>query len=319
MGLFSKLKKAVKNSAKVLTNPKKMHEIKKDLFTPSKKLTLDNVFKKLDPALDAISPAHNVVQEYTTGSATTAGQSPYFQKIAPIIVDVFLPGVGSAAAAVDAASNKNYAGAVVYLGSAYAQGFGNFTSAAPNSTPAGYSASDLGSGLTVNSGGTGLTAFGDSASLGTGVKGNMFSGFEIGGVSSGISNSAIIGFDNTDLGKGLTGITYNEAKAINAPALTAGAVRSGLKYAKLGADLYAMRTADGQILTTYGANQKMTTPIYQTQAPAMIGMIPTVRANDLAAEAVAAEMAETNAKNAQLENLVKIGGIAVGLYFLFVR
>lgn len=107
MGFGSKLKKALKKSFKTLTNPSKMHKLKKDLLTPSSKPTLNNLFKKLDPVLDTLDPMHNVVQEYTTGSATTAGQSPYFQKIAPTIVNMFFPGAGSAAAAVSSAAEGN--------------------------------------------------------------------------------------------------------------------------------------------------------------------------------------------------------------------
>lgn len=107
MGFGSKLKKSLKKSFKVLSNPSKMHELKKNLLTPSSKPTLNNLFEKLDPVLDVLDPMHNVVQEYTTGSATTAGQSPYFQKIAPTIVNLFFPGAGSAAAAVSSASEGN--------------------------------------------------------------------------------------------------------------------------------------------------------------------------------------------------------------------
>ena len=62
---------------------------------------LGSVFNFLDPILDTVDPMHNKVQTWTTGSSDTAGQRPYFETIAPLIVDAFFPGVGSAIGAAD--------------------------------------------------------------------------------------------------------------------------------------------------------------------------------------------------------------------------
>lgn len=80
---------------------------------------LGSFFNFVDPILDTIDPIHNPVQEWTTGSSTTKGQSPYFETIAPMVLDLFLPGVGSAVGAADKASTGNYAGAALSALSAY--------------------------------------------------------------------------------------------------------------------------------------------------------------------------------------------------------
>lgn len=74
---------------------------------------LGSVFNFLDPIIDEINPGHNEIQTWTTGSSTTKGQRPYFETIAPIILDAFLPGVGSAVGAVDKASTGNWGGAAI--------------------------------------------------------------------------------------------------------------------------------------------------------------------------------------------------------------
>lgn len=106
MGFFNELRNAFKKSAKALSNPSKMLALKEDLLTP-RKINLDTAFRKADTVLDILDPMHNIVQTETTGSATQDGQSPYFQKIAPMIVDWFLPGAGSAAVAVSGVSDGN--------------------------------------------------------------------------------------------------------------------------------------------------------------------------------------------------------------------
>ena len=80
---------------------------------------LGGIFKALDPFLDKIDPLHNVVQKATTGSDTTEGQMPYFQKIVPRILDAFLPGVGSIVGGIDAgtrADTKGVLGSVAGYG-----------------------------------------------------------------------------------------------------------------------------------------------------------------------------------------------------------
>lgn len=84
---------------------------------------LGSFFNFVDPILDKIDPMHNKVQTWTTGSSETEGQRPYFETIAPMIVDAFLPGVGSAVGAVDKGSNGNWTGAgISALGAMYGLG-----------------------------------------------------------------------------------------------------------------------------------------------------------------------------------------------------
>lgn len=84
---------------------------------------LGGFFDFVDPILDKIDPMHNKVQTWTTGSSETEGQRPYFETIAPMIIDAFLPGVGSAVGAVDKGSNGNWTGAgISALGAMYGLG-----------------------------------------------------------------------------------------------------------------------------------------------------------------------------------------------------
>lgn len=126
---IKKLTQAVTNTTKTVLNPVKMTKMVGDLHELDRP-TLDNLFKKIDPVLDALSPSHQIVQEMTTGQTTTEKQSPYFQKIAPMIVNAFFPGAGSAAAAVSNAAEGNYKGAAINAAGAaggYFAGSGGWT------------------------------------------------------------------------------------------------------------------------------------------------------------------------------------------------
>lgn len=125
MGFFKSVVKAVTNSVKTITNPTKMLSMKEDLLRPGGSLTLDDFFKRVDPILDTADPMHNIVQERTTGSATTEGQSPYFQTIAPIIVDMFFPGAGSMASGISNISEGNTAKGVTQFAGGYIGQVGN--------------------------------------------------------------------------------------------------------------------------------------------------------------------------------------------------
>lgn len=113
MGFFSKVLSAFEDSVTFLSNPSKVLAMVEDIHRPSGKLDLNSVFVKADGFLDVVSPSHNTVQTWSTGQSTTAGQSPYFQQIAPIILDFFLPGAGSLAKGVDGASNGNTTQAIL--------------------------------------------------------------------------------------------------------------------------------------------------------------------------------------------------------------
>jgi hypothetical protein len=105
---------------------------------------LGGIFNILDPILDKLDPMHNKVQEWTTGSAERDQQQPYFSKIAPMIINGFFPGWGSALSAIDEASMGNGRGAVgnaagAYLGMSggFNTGYGNLANAAANSAAGG--------------------------------------------------------------------------------------------------------------------------------------------------------------------------------------
>ena len=116
MGFFSKLFSAIDDSIQktnyYLSNPSQAMALKEDLVTP-RDVSFQGFFKKVDPVLDILDPSHNIVQEALTGSATTEGQSPYFEKIAPIIVSWFFPTAGAFASGVDGVSQGKTTQAVI--------------------------------------------------------------------------------------------------------------------------------------------------------------------------------------------------------------
>lgn len=133
---------------------------------------LGSVFNFLDPILDTIDPMHNKVQTWTTGSKETDGQRPYFETIAPLIIDAFLPGVGSAVGAVDKASTGNWGGAALSALGAVG-GMGGFSGAgeatqATQATPAlsstaGEAAGSVSSGADIANAANASTAVTDVA------------------------------------------------------------------------------------------------------------------------------------------------------------
>lgn len=116
MGFFSKLFSAIDDSIQstihLVTHPSEAMALKEDLVTP-RDVSFQGFFKKVDPVLDILSPLHNIVQEATTGSATTEGQSPYFEKIAPVILSFFFPTAGALASGVDGVSQGNTTQAII--------------------------------------------------------------------------------------------------------------------------------------------------------------------------------------------------------------
>lgn len=135
---------------------------------------LGSFFNFVDPILDKVDPAHNYVQEWTTGSKTTEGQSPYFETIAPMIIDYFLPGVGSAVGAADKASTGNYAGAAISAVGAV-DGLGSLGSAG-TSTGSGLTALE-GTGVTAANSGADAAGSGLTLSSGQGFSGGDYSTF----------------------------------------------------------------------------------------------------------------------------------------------
>lgn len=129
MGFFKSVVSAITNSVKTISNPSKMLSMREDVLRPGGSLTLDDFFKRVDPVLDTLDPMHNIVQERTTGQSTTEGQSPYFQTIAPIIVDVFFPGAGSMASGISNMSEGNTAKGVTQFAGGYISQVGSAYSA----------------------------------------------------------------------------------------------------------------------------------------------------------------------------------------------
>lgn len=116
MGFFSKLFSAIDDSIQktvhLITHPSEAMALKEDLVTP-RDVSYQGFFKKVDPVLDILSPSHNIVQEWSTGRATTEGQSPYFEKIAPVVVSAFFPVAGAFLSGVDGVSQGNTKQAVI--------------------------------------------------------------------------------------------------------------------------------------------------------------------------------------------------------------
>jgi len=137
---------------------------------------LGGVFKFLDPILDTLDPLHNPIQKATTGESTTEGQMPYFQKIAPMILDAFLPGVGSIVGGVDSATRLDGKG---LLGNIAGYGITQ-----------GLTGTDLtGLGTTANAAATGAIKGGVSSAIsGENILKGALSGGLGGGVTSGLGS-----------------------------------------------------------------------------------------------------------------------------------
>lgn len=79
-----------------------------------------SAFGFLDPILDKIDPLHNFAQNLVTKGLGFDSQEQAFSTIMPMVVDYFLPGVGSGLSAANAASVGNWGGALTGALGAYA-------------------------------------------------------------------------------------------------------------------------------------------------------------------------------------------------------
>ncbi len=190
---------------------------------------LGGVFNFLDPILDTVDPMHNQVQTWTTGSKTTKGQSPYFEAIAPMIIDAFLPGVGSAIGGVDKASTGNYAGAALSALGAY----GSLGSM-------GSTAADAGTGLTATEG---LTATAPAYEGAGTAAGSGFSGADSFGTLSASSGSGI-GAANSGADALGSGISAGSG-GVNSAQLGTMTANSGSNYGTLAKSDYAQQVPSG--------------------------------------------------------------------------
>lgn len=78
-----------------------------------------SIFAFADPILDKLDPLHNTGQNFITKLGGFDSQEQAFGTIMPMVVDYFLPGVGSGLSAANAASQDNWGGALAGALGAY--------------------------------------------------------------------------------------------------------------------------------------------------------------------------------------------------------
>jgi len=197
------------------------------------------VFNFLDPILDTLDPMHDKAQNFVTKTGGFDSQEQAFSTIMPIIVDAFLPGVGSAASAVNSASTGNWAGALMSGLSAYTGISGNSLGITGNAAvdQALTKAAISGAGTAV-SGGEGGDVLRNMALSGLGsYGGSMMGGYTQSmsplekiaantayGAGMGGLSSAIRGRDASQgaTGGALSGLTNSSIKALLASQLYKG-------------------------------------------------------------------------------------------------
>lgn len=145
--------------------------------TPGNWGVLGQVFDFIDPILDKVDPIHNKVQEWTTGSKETAGQRPYFETIAPAIIDAFFPLVGTAISAVNSATKEDGRGVAGSVASLATPNVTGFDSAAVNAAATG--ALKAGVSSAIQSGGDVEMAL--KAALAGGLSGGLANGMSASG------------------------------------------------------------------------------------------------------------------------------------------
>lgn len=74
---------------------------------------LGGIFNVLDPILDTVDPLHNTLQDTGSNLMGFKDQKQAFSTVAPLILDMFLPGAGSALSAADAASRGDIMSAIL--------------------------------------------------------------------------------------------------------------------------------------------------------------------------------------------------------------
>lgn len=280
----------------------------------------------------ALSPQHKFVQDKITAQVFHGNDQAALNTAHGLgvgVLDFFYPGLGSALNATDQYQDGNYKGGNLSLVSAGFQSWasgsysGSTPNTAPTSTPAGYDATTLGTGLKSTSGYTGA---GFDASTGAGISGSLntsatfVSSADYANAFNTLDNS-VVGFTSEDLG---AGITASDAQAVGAKNLTVRDVRQGINYKKAiagaGVKLYDLVTRDGQTLATFGNNQMPELPRssinYQFSAPNFISAIPSNAADDARGMALAAMNSEhaNNRRNA----LVLIACVSL-LYFGVIK
>lgn len=74
---------------------------------------LGGIFNVLDPVLDTIDPLHNTLQDTGSDLLGFKDQKQAFSTVAPMVLDMFFPGVGSAVSAADAVSRGDMMSAIL--------------------------------------------------------------------------------------------------------------------------------------------------------------------------------------------------------------
>lgn len=156
---------------------------------------LGGIFGVLDPVLDKLDPMHNTGQDFATKLIGADTQEQAFSMIAPMVLNYFLPGAGSALSAADAASTGNWTGALTNAAGAYMGATGGI---------------DTGYGATANAAANGaasnaLNSFGQGGDLA-----DMFKAAAMGGLGGAAGSG--VGQLTSDLSPTLSGFLSGAAR-----------------------------------------------------------------------------------------------------------
>lgn len=156
---------------------------------------LGGIFGVLDPVLDKLDPMHNTGQDFATKLIGADTQEQAFSTIAPMVLNYFLPGAGSALSAADAASTGNWTGALTNAAGAYMGATGGI---------------DTGYGATANAAANGaassaINSFGQGGDLA-----DMFKAAAMGGLGGAAGSG--VGKLTSDLSPTLSGFLSGAAR-----------------------------------------------------------------------------------------------------------
>ena len=114
----------------------------------------ENIYDKWNPYLDQYSPGHQTAQDAIVDAGGFDSELEAFSTIAPMVVNYFLPGVGSYLTAADAASRGDYQNAAIGAALAYGnysgvnQSIGNYAGLEGNAANAfGSAVTNTGAGV----------------------------------------------------------------------------------------------------------------------------------------------------------------------------
>lgn len=116
----------------------------------------ENIYDKWNPYLDKYSPGHQTAQDAIVDAGGFDSELEAFSTIAPMVVNYFLPGVGSYLSAADAASRGDYQNAAIGAALAYGNYSGVNTSIGESAGLTGNAANAFGTGV-MNAGASALS------------------------------------------------------------------------------------------------------------------------------------------------------------------